>query len=355
MRFNSQVIALLFGLCVMMITTIFLSLVPETSTITIVVVMLLSFSSSFLLIRLLLEYLFFRQIEDINKSLKSIEGLKLAINPDSWSINPLKKISNDISTYAMGIEKEIEHLKEQEAFRREFVTDVAHELKTPLFAAQGFVHTLLDGAINDKDVRKKFLKKAAKSLDALDLLVQDILTVSLIEIGEIKMHMQNFDINHLVNEVIDQLEQKVKKKEIQLIAPKTVGVVMVKGDYHRIYQVMINLLMNAIRYTRKGGYAKVKFEVGKDLVTISVEDNGKGIPANDVSRIFERFYRVDKSRARKKGEEGGTGLGLSIVKHILERHNTDIRVKSEFKKGSKFYFTLQKAEQLDPLEEKDYI
>jgi len=348
MQFNSRAIALLLALCVASITTAFLSLVPDLTATAIVISFLLSFSSSYILMRLILEFLFFRQIEDINESLKRIQETGLTLKSRTSSINPLKRINKEISSFAETKEREIEELKERENFRREFIADVSHELKTPLFAAQGFVHTLLDGAINDKEVRKKFLKKAAKSMDALDLLVQDILTISQIESGEIKMHFENFDILELCNEVVDQLDVKAEKQGIELKIQKKLKPVIVRGDYRRIYQVVINLISNAIKYTRRGGRIKVSFKEANDKVEFSVEDNGRGIPESDLSRIFERFYRVDKSRSREKG---GTGLGLSIVKHIVEGHNSEIKVESEYKKGSKFYFQLEKAPYINMVKE----
>ena len=350
MQFNSRAIALMLALCVASITTAFLSLVPDLTSTAIVISFLLSFSSSYILMRLILEFLFFRQIEDINESLKRMQETGLTLKSRASSINPLKRINKEISSFAETKEKEIEELKERENFRREFIADVSHELKTPLFAAQGFVHTLLDGAINDKEVRKKFLKKAAKSMDALDLLVQDILTISQIESGEIKMHFENFDILALCHEVVDQLDVKAEKQGIDLKIQKKLKPVIVRGDYRRIYQVVINLISNAIKYTRKGGRIKVSFREIDENVEFSVEDNGRGIPETDLSRIFERFYRVDKSRSREKG---GTGLGLSIVKHILEGHNSEIKVESEYKKGSKFYFELEKATYIDMVQEEE--
>lgn len=349
MQFNSRVIAIMLALCVAVITTAFLYLVPGITTTAIVIALLLSFSSTYILVRLVLEFLFFRQIETIYESLKKIQESGITLRGRASSINPLKRINREIASFAEMKEREIEELKERENFRREFIADVSHELKTPIFSAQGFVHTLLDGAINDKEVRKKFLKKAAKSLDALDLLVQDILTLSQIESGEIKMHFSNFDILEMCHEIIDQVDTKAEKKGVELKLPKKFSSpIIVRGDYRRIYQVMINLITNAIKYTKKGGWAKISFETEGDHIIIMVSDNGRGIPEGDIARIFERFYRVDKSRSREKG---GTGLGLSIVKHILERHGSEIMVESEYRKGSKFYFALQKATYLDKKEE----
>ncbi|MEM0940539.1 MAG: ATP-binding protein [Bacteroidota bacterium] len=348
MQFNSRAIALLLALCVAIITTAFLYLVPNVTTNAIIIVLLLSFSSAYILTRLILEFLFFRQIENIYDSLKKVQESGLTLKSRTSSVNPLKEINEEISSFAKTKEKQIEELKERENFRREFIADVSHELKTPLFAAQGFVHTLLDGAINDKEVRKKFLKKAARSMDALDLLVQDILTISQIESGEIKMHFENFDVLDLCHEIFDQIEGKAEKKGVDLKIPKRLKPVLVRGDYRRIYQVLTNLLSNAIEYTKKGGWAKISFIEIEDKVEISVEDNGIGIPGSDLNRIFERFYRVEKSRSREKG---GTGLGLSIVKHILEGHNSEIKVDSEFNGGSRFYFALEKAHYIDKVRE----
>ena len=344
MRFNLGAIALILALCVLLITMAFLSLMPNTSAASIIITILLSFSAIYVLARLILKFLFFRQIENIHESLKKVQKSGLTVRGKSSPLKSLKAINEEISRFAETKRREIEELKKRENFVREFIADVSHELKTPIFAAQGFVHTLLDGAMNDKDVRKKFLKKAAKSLDALDLLVQDILTISQIESGEIKMHFENFDILDLCHEIIDQVEGKAEKKGVELKIPKKLKPVIVNGDYRRIYQVMINLITNAIKYTKKGGWAKISFKEIDDKVEVSVEDNGRGIPQLDLGRIFERFYRVEKSRSREKG---GTGLGLSIVKHILERHESEISVESTYKVGSKFYFSLKKANYID--------
>ncbi len=351
MHFNLRAIALLLSLCVACITTAFLSLVPDVSTAALTIALLLSFSSSYILACLILEFLFFRQIENIYDVLEKMKNTQLTLKEAQSSINPLKRINMEISSYARDKELEIGRLKEMESFRRGFMADVSHELKTPIFAAQGFVHTLLDGAIHDKEVRRKFLKKAAKSLDRLDLLVHDLLTISQIETGEIKMHFENFDMLGLCHEVIDQLEVKAEKKGVKLKLPKKFSEpIIMRGDYRRIYQVMTNLISNAINYTKKGGLIKIGFKEMNASVRVIVEDNGRGIPEADLSRIFERFYRVDKSRSRGKG---GTGLGLSIVKHIIEGHKSEIIVESKPKEGSRFYFELTKASYIDRVQKDD--
>lgn len=348
MVFSSRVIAVLLALCIAVVTTAFLSLFKEVTSTALIVTFIISFSSSYLLGFIVLEFLIFREINKIydmietlrRKELKGIEPYKS--NP----LNPLKKINEEIFSYASLKQKEIDELKKLEVFRREFIADVSHELKTPIFAAQGFVHTLLDGAVKDKAVRNKFLKKAAKSLDGLDVLVQDLLTLSQIETGEIKMHFEDFDIRLLVEEVIDQFENKAEKKDIKLkLAKDTLLQVFVNADRQRISQVLTNLVSNAVKYSNKGGKVTISFDIAKNYVVTSVKDNGDGIPAEDLKRIFQRFYRVDKSRSR---ERGGTGLGLSIVKHIMEGHKSKVEVESILGKGSTFSFKLPKGEGVVP-------
>ena len=238
-----------------------------------------------------------------------------------------------------------------ETFRKEFIADISHELKTPIFAAQGFVHTLLDGAVKDKSVRNRFLKKAAKSLDGLDMLVQDLLTLSQIETGEIKMHFEDFDIRRLTEEVFEQFENKADKKMIDMrFEPNIPEEVIVYGDWQRINQVMTNLISNAVKYSGEKSKIRVNFIPIDGEVEVVVRDTGEGIPEEDVKRIFERFYRVDKSRSREKG---GTGLGLAIVKHIMEGHNTKVEVKSSPGKGSEFKFRLKAGEEVEALEPVD--
>jgi two-component system phosphate regulon sensor histidine kinase PhoR len=226
-----------------------------------------------------------------------------------------------------------------EVFRREFLADVSHELKTPIFAAQGFLHTLLDGAMDDENVRDKFLLKAVKSLDGLNTMIQDLLTLSKMEAGFIKMDYDIFDITLLTRDVFEQLEEQAAKRKITLLFDKPYQEVMVYADAKRIRQVMINLLENAIKYGSKNGNVEVGFSPNDhQLLDITVKDDGPGISVEHLDRIFERFYRIEKSRSKDKG---GSGLGLAIVKHILTAHETEINVNSKVKKGTAFTFQLQ--------------
>ncbi|MFY0607422.1 MAG: ATP-binding protein [Cyclobacteriaceae bacterium] len=343
MIINSRGLALLLGVVISFITIAFLALVPTILPSALAIAFGITFCASYIIIRMVLEFLFFRHINDINEALNEFKDQELSniTKPARRaSFNPLKRINREIFSYAQKKQLEISELKRMETFRREFMADVSHELKTPIFAAQGFVHTLLDGAVEDKKVRGKFLKKAAKSLDGLDILVHELLTISQMETGEIKMHFEYFDIVALTKEIVDQLEDKAAKNDISMKIKNPDEQHFVEGDYQRIYQVMTNLISNAIKYTKKKGKVKIEFKEENGQILTSVIDTGRGIPKEDLSRIFERFYRVEKSRSKEKG---GTGLGLSIVKHIMEGHGSSVEVTSELKKGSTFSFKLNKG------------
>jgi two-component system phosphate regulon sensor histidine kinase PhoR len=253
--------------------------------------------------------------------------------------NPMRRVYEEVFSFTTSKEKEIEELKMLEEFRREFVANVSHELKTPLFAAQGFIHTLIDGADKDENVRTRFLNKAAKSLDGLENLVQDLLMLSQIETGEIKMKIEPQDLVLVVEDVLDQLEETALKKKIKLKIEEPKKKALALADAKWIRQVIINLVSNAIQNTPEDGHVTVRFDFYKKSLEIKVKDTGVGIPEEHLGRIFERFYRVDRSRSR---DQGGTGLGLAIVKHILEGHHSKAEVKSEVGKGSEFSFKLHR-------------
>lgn len=341
MVYSARTMALLLAVFIAGVTVLFLSLVESVSLNALMVAGVISFSGSYLLIYVVLEFLVFREINKIYKMLGKLRKKELGgiQHQKSGALNPLKNINEEIYSFALLKQKEIDELRKLEAFRKEFIADVSHELKTPIFAAQGFVHTLLDGAVNDKNVRNRFLKKAAKSLDGLDVLVQDLLTLSQIETGDIKMKFESIDLSKLCAEVIDQFEEKAQKKDIKLrFSPQSKLVAY--ADWQRITQVVTNLVSNAINYTPEGGEVTVSFDTGKKSITTYIGDTGEGIPPQHLGRIFERFYRVDKSRSREKG---GTGLGLAIVKHILEGHGSRAEVESTPGKGSTFSFRLPRA------------
>lgn len=339
MSLNSRVLALILGLAISITTALAFYLIRSFSVQDSLWIGLVSFIVSGVIIYSALEFLFFRELKGLYELFSKIEQEEISKTKDERNLKSLTKIYSELYKYAENKQTEIKELKRMAKFRRQFLADVSHELKTPIFAAQGFVHTLLDGAVDDVDIRMKFLRKAARSLDGLDILVQDLLTVSHMEAGDITMQKENFDIGEMIYDVFDQFEETTKKAGIKLFAScKRFDEIMVHADPRRIYQVLVNLISNAIKYSNGGGKVYVSVdEDTKEKVKISVADDGMGIAAEHLNRIFERFYRVDKSRSK---ERGGTGLGLAIVKHIVEAHKSKIHVKSKVGKGSDFSFEL---------------
>lgn len=344
MRFTPRIIAFLLALVISAITVTFLSFVSGTNQSMLFVAGLSSFSAAFFLVMYAIEILVYREVTKMHQTIQRLK-LKDFSFPRKAIIsnaNPLKKLNQEIFVYVARKQQEIDELKKLEIFRREFLADVSHELKTPIFAAQGFIHTLLDGAMDDVKVRDKFLQKAAKSLDGLDALVKDLVALSQMETGEIRMHKERVDLRLLTLEVCEQLEHKANQRHTVLkIKPDSLEHVWVKADAYRITQVMTNLIENAVKYGNDNGKVIIHFEEERKHFVVSVRDDGPGIPSGHLPRLFERFYRVDKSRSREKG---GTGLGLAIVKHILSAHGSKISVASKVEKGTTFSFKLDKAD-----------
>ncbi|KAA9333710.1 sensor histidine kinase [Adhaeribacter soli] len=305
----------------------------------------ITFGVSFILVYFSYEALVFREINNIYAGLEHIKRkeFRRMSNKFLFRPEPLKRIKDEIYQMAEQKQKEIDELRRLQALRREFLADVSHELKTPIFAAQGFIHTLLDGAVDDVNVRDKFLQKAAKSLDGLDTLVQDLITISQLEKGVVKMEKRPFDIMELANEVFEQLEQKAASRGIKLhLFYDIESHLRVYADPHRIKQVLINLIDNAIKYGRENGNIWLTLKDGKKRILVTVRDDGAGIAKEHQARIFERFYRIDKSRSRET-TGSSTGLGLSICKHIIEAHRSALEVSSEVGKGTTLKFKLLKA------------
>ena len=239
---------------------------------------------------------------------------------------------------------EIARLKETEKFRKEYLGNVAHELKTPIFNIQGYISTLLDGGLEDELINRKYLERTEKSIDRLINIVNDLDTISKLESDMTRLKMEPFDVVALTKEIADQLEMKAGERHIKLLvkgAEDLPSPFWVLADKHYVGQVMVNLLTNSICYGREGGQTRVRFRDMLDKILIEVEDSGVGIAKEDIPRVFERFYRTDKGRSR---EHGGTGLGLAIVKHIVEAHGEHITLRSEVGVGSTFSFTLKKAD-----------
>ena len=236
--------------------------------------------------------------------------------------------------------QEIIKLKDQEEFRREFLGNLAHELKTPAFSIQGYILTLLDGGLEDKNVNRAFLERASKATERMTLIIEDLDKITKMEANQYPLEYKVFDIKELVLEVFDALELKANRKNITLKFAKKFDSVMVKADRNKINQVLFNLLNNSIHYGKEGGESEIRFFQIDDIISIEVSDNGIGIDPEEIPRLFERFYRVEKSRNRN---EGGSGLGLAIVKHIIEAHEQLITVRSTVDVGSTFTFSLNKG------------
>lgn len=268
---------------------------------------------------------------------------------DAATFSP-KRVTTDMETLRKEVERfakdkklEIESLKIRENYRREFLGNVSHELKTPLFTVQGYILTLLDGAMKDKSVRKKYLQRANKGVERLIYIIKDLDMITKLEVGDLDLHKEEFNIIELVQNVFDLLEMKAAKKNISLSFDTEYNdSIFVLADRERIQQVVSNLVVNSIKYGVTDGTTEVSIEEFiKNKVIVRITDNGEGIEKEHIPRLFERFFRVDRSGSRK---EGGSGLGLSIVKHIIEAHEEKIYIESQAGIGSEFSFTLEKAE-----------
>ncbi len=254
----------------------------------------------------------------------------------------ISRVNNDVQDWAANKKNEIEMLRQQEKFRKEFIGNLSHELKTPIFNIQGYVLTLLDGGLQDKSINKKYLERTEKSINRLISIIQDLEAISRLESGELDLEYEKFDVGQLVEDVFEMTEMSAKKKNIRLEMTKKMQgkEIMVYADKKRIFHVLANLVSNSINYGIKKGTTIIDYDEMGDNILIEVSDNGIGIAEQHMPRLFERFYRVDKGRSR---EQGGTGLGLAIVKHILEAHNQNINVRSKLGQGSAFTFTLLRA------------
>lgn len=254
----------------------------------------------------------------------------------------MSQVNDDVAQWARDKVNEITLLRDTERFRREYIGNVSHELKTPLNNIQGYIETLIDGGLKDDEINMKYLERTDRNISRLISIVTDLDTISKFESGVMKLNMEDFDLVDVVEEVLDFNDQKASAKHIALKLDNATGKpVMVHADKNRIYEVITNLVVNSINYGVENGSTKVVISDIENKYLIDIADDGIGIDEENLSRVFERFFRVDKSRSR---ESGGTGLGLAIVKHIMEAHNEMISVKSKIGKGSTFSFTLKKAQ-----------
>ena len=300
---------------------------------------LVTFGVSFLVIQVRAERFIYRRIKQIYDDVTLLESTSLTKGPITTD---MKTLTEEIEKFAHDKKIEIDTLKIREEYRKEFLGNVSHELKTPLFTVQGYIHTLLDGAMEDRKVRKKYLNRAAKGVERLIYIIKDLDLITKLEIGDLHLEWEDFDVIELISNVFELLEMKASKKGISLVFDTEYKKpIMVHADKEKIQQVLTNLIVNSIKYGHQDGTTEVSVEnLIKNKVIIRVTDNGEGIAEQHLTRLFERFFRVDKSGSRK---EGGSGLGLAIVKHIMEAHNEKIYVESVVDVGSEFSFTLEKT------------
>ena len=303
----------------------------------IIISILALFVISFFIIQYRTEHFIYRRLKKIYKEISILDVDD--IRNDSVTTD-IEKLSKRMEKFVEGKRLEIKSLTERDSFRRDFLGNVAHELKTPLFTVQGYILTLIEGAVNDKQIRTKYLERANKGVERLVAVIKDLDMIAKLENDGMKINIDVFNILELVQNVFDMLEMKAKKRNITLKFNRIYEFpVFVKGDAEKIEQVLINLVVNSIKYGKPNGNTIIAVDTyNEEKFIIKVNDDGEGIKQQHLPRLFERFYRVDQSRSR---EQGGSGLGLSIVKHIIEAHNETILLKSTYGEGSEFSFTLK--------------
>jgi two-component system phosphate regulon sensor histidine kinase PhoR len=330
----------LFGtLFVMLLATMVFKYTPKSIFLFGGIFLFFIYTFSFIVIQYRVERFIYRRVKKIYDDVSLLESSSFINQPITTDMETL---TQEMKKFATGKKLEIEMLKVREEYRREFLGNVSHELKTPLFTVQGYISTLLDGAMDDKVIRKKYLKRAEKGVERLIYIVEDLDMITKLEVGDLNLEFSEFDIVELIQNVFDLLEMKADKKKITLAFENYhIQPIFVKGDKDKLQQVIENLIVNSIKYGKEGGLTEVSvINLTKKKVLVRITDNGEGIEKQNLPRIFERFYRVDKSGSRS---EGGSGLGLAIVKHIIEAHKEKIYVESEFGIGSEFSFTMTKA------------
>ncbi len=306
-----------------------------------VFIVLAVFFTVFLIIFYSLNAFIFEKIKPIYKTIHNVNFAEKNLNRDLDEKDIMQDVQNDVMQWAKVKTKEISQLRQLEKYRREFLGNVSHELKTPIFNIQGYILTLLDGGLEDQNINRRYLERTEKSINRLITIVNDLESISRLESGELKLDIRRFDIIKMLVESIEDQERLRKERKIKIKPVKSFEKsVYIRADREKIREVIENLLVNSLKYGKKGGNTSVEVLDMEESVLVEISDDGIGISEKDLPRIFERFYRTDKGRSR---EMGGSGLGLSIVKHIIEAHNQTINVQSKLGEGTSFSFTLRKA------------
>jgi two-component system phosphate regulon sensor histidine kinase PhoR len=302
---------------------------------------LLIFINAYFFVYATLQRFVINRLTSIYKTISNTENIKKDLRSKAKGSDIIERVNRDVVDWATSKTEEISRLYELERYRKEFLGNVSHELKTPIFNIQGFILTLLDGGLNDPTINRKYLERTEKSVERLINIMQELDVINRIETGQMQLNKTTFNVVSLVEELFDAFELTAENKQIDLRMHAPVGgKIMVFADRKRISQILTNLIVNSINYGREGGETVVSFSHLPNRVLVEVKDTGIGISTEALPRIFERFYRVDKHRSR---EHGGSGLGLAIVKHFIEAHDQSINVRSELGKGTTFTFTLDKS------------
>lgn len=318
------------------------NLILHVKVLAFVIALVLFFFLTYIIVLYILNHFIYDKIKPLYKTIRDIPvQKKKEIKRSDSTGNIIVDVQKEVENWVKNQTDEITRLKHLEQYRKEFVGNVSHELKTPIFNIQGYILTLLDGGIDDPKINKQYLKRTEKSIDRMISIVEDLESITKLESGELKLNIERFDIVKLTEDVFELQHMLAKDHKTSLqFNLKPDKPIWIKADKKRMMEVVTNLVVNGIKYGRKKGFVKVGFYDLHDSILVEVADNGFGVEKEYLPRIFERFYRVDKSRSR---EQGGTGLGLSIVKHIIEAHEQTINVKSVVDKGTTFTFTLEKA------------
>jgi two-component system phosphate regulon sensor histidine kinase PhoR len=301
----------------------------------------ITFVIAFFLIYYAVNNFIFEKINPIYKTIENIPINKDELRKKLEGKDVIQEVNKMVINYAQNRNKEIKKLRRMEKYRKEFLGNVSHELKTPIFNIQGYILTLLDGGLEDPEINREYLERTEKSINRMVSIIEDLESITKLETGELKLEMEDFDIVQLVKDVYELQDSISHKFNIALTFDRNYDKpIMVNGDKKRITEVLSNLVVNSIFYGKRNGRTITSFAEMGESILVDVSDNGIGLEEDEIPRIFERFYRTDKSRSR---DRGGTGLGLSIVKHIIEAHNQTITVRSEPETGSSFSFTLKKS------------
>jgi len=282
------------------------------------------------------------KIDPIYDTIQSYIQSQKSLRDKIDSGDVVEDLNREVKVWAHKQSEEIEKLKKQEKHRKDFLGNVSHELKTPIFNIQGYILTLLDGGMDDPSINSLYLKRAERSVNRMISIVEDLEAIARLESGEFKLKQETFNLVKLIEEVIEYLEMPAREKNIRIGFIKNYNkAINVRADRKRIEEVVENLIGNTIKYGKPGGKTSISFtDTGKQIL-VDISDTGIGIEEKNLPRIFERFYRVDKSRSR---ESGGTGLGLSIVKHSIQAHEQTITVRSKVNEGTTFIFSLEKSQ-----------